>query len=68
MVAYLNASHVGHLGTELAALAALKATLGHGGTPLVLEETAGSYGGGCENITDRFVSGFSYLQTLVVAA
>jgi hypothetical protein len=43
-------------------------SLGHPGTPLVLEETAGSYGGGCGNITDTFLSGFTYLQTLAVAA
>ena len=29
---------------------------------------AGSYGGGCENITDRFVSGFSYMATLGAVA
>ena len=28
---------------------------------LVLEETAGSSGGGCDNVTDRFVAGFSWL-------
>lgn len=31
---------------------------------LVLEETAGSSGGGCDNVTDRFVAGFSWLTTL----
>jgi hypothetical protein len=35
-------------------------------TLLVLEETGGAYGGGCPNITDRFVSGFWWLHTLGV--
>ena len=35
---------------------------------LVLEEIGGAYGGGCEGITDRFVSGFWYLHALGVVA
>ena len=31
---------------------------------LVLEEVAGSSGGGCDNVTDRFVAGFAWLPTL----
>lgn len=31
---------------------------------LVLEEVAGSSGGGCDNVTDRFVAGFPWLATL----
>lgn len=31
---------------------------------LVLEEVAGSSGGGCDNVTDRFVAGFAWLTTL----
>jgi heparanase 1 len=31
---------------------------------LVLEEVAGSSGGGCDNVTDRFVAGFAWLNTL----
>ena len=30
----------------------------------VLEEVAGSSGGGCENVTDRFVAGFAWMCTL----
>ena len=35
---------------------------------LTLQEVAGSYGGGCVNITDRFLSGFSYLSTIGTVA
>lgn len=31
---------------------------------LVLEEVAGSSGGGCDNVTDRFLAGFAWLPTL----
>ena len=54
-----------HLGGELAAVAAVAK-----GIPdaekmlLVLEETAGSSGGGCEGVTDRYVAGFCWMNTL----
>jgi hypothetical protein len=35
---------------------------------LVLEETAGSSGGGCDNVTDRFVAGFTWHLTLNTVA
>lgn len=35
---------------------------------LVLEETAGSSGGGCDGVTDRFVAGFTWLLTMNTVA
>ena len=35
---------------------------------LVLEEIGGAYGGGCEGLSDRFISGFWYLHALGVTA
>ena len=35
---------------------------------LVLEETAGSSGGGCENVTDRFLASFVWMNTLNAVA
>ena len=66
--AYLDRSVVDRLGGELAALVAARDAMGHRNTPLVLEEVAGCYGGGCENITDRFVDGFFYLSMLGAVA
>ena len=50
---------LGYSNTPLPLISLLSALcrLGYSNTPLILEETAGSYGGGCENITDTFVSG-----------
>ena len=52
------------LGSALVSVSAAVASLNADGMLLVLEETAGSYDGGCENITDRFVSGFEWMATL----
>lgn len=62
---YLNKSKVTtDLYNKLAAVAAVKAaTPGAEALLLVLEETAGSSGGGCDNVTDRFVAGFCWLNT-----
>jgi heparanase 1 len=64
---YLNKSKVTvDLAGKLSAISAVKrATPGAEGLLLVLEETAGSSGGGCDNVTDRFVAGFCWLNTLV---
>jgi heparanase len=64
---YLSTSYVADMGQSLARVAE-NATASRFRTPLVLEETAGSYGGGCENITDRFLSGFTYMQILGTVA
>jgi hypothetical protein len=67
--AYVNArQNVLGMGSHLAVLAALKPRYADPDLLLVLEETAGSYGGGCENITDRFASGFFYMPALGVTA
>ncbi len=51
---------------KLSAVAAVKAsTPGADGLLLVLEETAGSSGGGCDNVTDRMVAGFCWMNTLM---
>jgi len=52
---------------EMLAVANVTHSLGAENMLLVLEETAGSYGGGCVNITDRFVSGFEWMATLSAA-
>ena len=64
---YLNKSKVTvDLHDRLAAVAAVKAaTPGAGSLLLVLEETAGSSGGGCDNVTNRFVAGFCWMNTLM---
>ena len=64
---YLNKSKVtADLYDKLAAVAAVKAaTPGAESLLLVLEETAGSSGGGCDNVTDRFVAGFCWMNTLM---
>jgi hypothetical protein len=64
---YLNKSKVTtDLYGKLAAVAAVKAaTPGAESLLLVLEETAGSSGGGCDNVTDRFVAGFCWMNTLM---
>lgn len=68
VTAYLNAKPaVEQMGASLAAVAAVRDSMSRG-TQLVLEETAGSYGGGCENITDRYVDGFFWLNALGVTA
>ena len=59
---YLDPAPLRHMGTDVAQLAAAKAASGNHAILTVLEETGGSYGGGCENITDRFASGFWYLN------
>jgi len=38
------------------------------GLPLILEECATQAGGGCEGLSDRFVSGFWWIHTLGMAA
>jgi len=51
---------------KLSAVAAVKAaTPGAEALLLVLEETAGSSGGGCDNVTDRMVAGFCWMNTLM---
>ena len=62
---YLNKSKVTtDLFGKLAAVAAVKAaTPGAESLLLVLEETAGSSGGGCDNVTDRFVAGFCWMNS-----
>lgn len=64
---YLNKSKVtSDLFGKLAAVKAVKAnTPGAESLLLVLEETAGSSGGGCDNVTDRFVAGFCWMNTLM---
>lgn len=66
--AYLN-SHgvIEGLGQQLAHISA-DARQMNVKSLLVLEEIGGSYGGGCENITDRFLSGFWYLHAMGVVA
>jgi heparanase 1 len=67
---YLNKSKVtGDLAHKLQAVAAVAASVpGAEQMLLVLEETAGSSGGGCENVTDRFVAGFTWMTTLSAVA
>lgn len=55
--AYLDPTPLRKMGNSVAGIAAAKAASGNSDILLVLEETGGSYGGGCENITDRFISG-----------
>jgi hypothetical protein len=63
---YLNKSKVtANLRASLRAVADVKAAIpAAAGILLVLEETAGSSGGGCENVTDRFVASFVWMNTL----
>lgn len=67
---YLNKSKVtSDLSSKLAMVSATAATTPNGTEMLlVLEETAGSSGGGCDNVTDRFVAGFTWLLTLNTVA
>jgi hypothetical protein len=51
------------LAQKLANVSAISATVAPN-MLLVLEEVAGSSGGGCDNVTDRFVAGFAWLPTL----
>jgi len=51
----------GKLGSVVAAAAAIQ---GAGDVLLTLEEVACSSGGGCENVTDRFLAGFAWLTTM----
>ena len=64
---YLNKSKVTvDLFNKLAAVSAVKAaTPGTEAMLLVLEETAGSSGGGCDNVTNRYVAGFCWMNTLM---
>jgi heparanase len=64
---YLDKSKItSDMAKKLEAVAAVKAsTPGAESILLVLEETAGSSGGGCDNVTDRFVAGFCWLNTLI---
>ena len=63
---YLNPSPTLGMGKELQAISQLKSQYADADVILTLEETAGSYGGGCENITDRYASGFYWLHALNV--
>lgn len=64
---YLNKSKItSDMAKKLEEVAAVKAaTPGAESLLLVLEETAGSSGGGCDNVTDRFVAGFCWMNTLI---
>lgn len=64
---YLDKSKITtDLAKKLEAVVAVKAsTPGAESLLLVLEETAGSSGGGCDNVTDRFVAGFCWMNTLI---
>ena len=62
--AYLEKTKVTkNLAGDLSSVAAIAATVAPD-MLLVLEEVAGSSGGGCNNVTDRFVAGFAWLPTL----
>jgi heparanase len=63
-VDYLDRSHIDKLGDSVAAMVQTYHQSTSDDILLVLEETGGSYGGGCVNITDRFISGFWYLTTM----
>lgn len=67
---YLNKSAVtGNLGGALASIRAVRDSIpGADKILLVLEEVAGSSGGGCENVTDRFVAGFAWMNILNTVA
>ncbi len=68
VTAYLNSkANVLNMGEQLAQINAVRQQISPS-TMLVLEETAGSYGGGCENITDRFVDGIFWLNALGTTA
>ena len=64
---YLNKSKVtADLYHNLASVTALaKGIPGADKMLYVLEETAGSSGGGCDNVTNRFVAGFCWINTLM---
>lgn len=64
---YLNPSYIEAMRKPMEGIAAAKAAA-NSSILLVLEETGGSYGGGCDNITNRFASGFWYLHTMGVVA
>jgi len=55
------------MGHYLSSYADLRNTVAPG-LPLVLEEAATQAGGGCEGLSDRFVSGFWWVHTLGMAA
>ena len=62
--AYLEKDKVTvHLKGALAGVTAVRDSVAPG-MLLVLEEVAGSSGGGCDGVTDRFVAGFAWLATL----
>ncbi len=64
VAAYLNKSKVtGDLYNKLASVKSIAKSVAPD-MLLVLEEVAGSSGGGCDNVTDRFVAGFAWLTTL----
>jgi hypothetical protein len=65
---YLDRTHVDTMAAPMLELAASRAAANANDLLLVLEETGGSYGGGCPNITNRFISGFWYLHALGVTA
>lgn len=68
VTAYLNAkAPMASAGLRMAELDAVRQNVSKS-TLLVLEETAGSYDGGCENITDRFLDGFFFTNALGITA
>lgn len=64
---YLDKSKVStDLAGRLATVASTKAAIpSAAGVKLTLEETAGSSGGGCNGITNRFVAGLTWINTLM---
>lgn len=65
---YMDRAFVDKMSAPLAELYSYKVAYGSPDLVMTLEETGGSYGGGCDNITDRYVSGFWYMHTLGVTA
>lgn len=53
--AYLDPTPLRNMGKSVAQMAAAKAASGNTDMVLALEETGGSYQGGCDNITNRCV-------------
>ena len=66
--AFLNLGPIASMGRSLRGMASDRAKHADPSLLLVLEEIGGAYGGGCENLTDRFVSGMWWLDTLATAA
>jgi len=64
---YVVKSGIEHMGHYLSSYATLRDSVAPG-LPLILEEAATQAGGGCEGLSDRFVSGFWWIQTLGMAA